>query len=315
MLENLLTSLRVTLPIFVVILLGWFLRRRHVLDEHFVLRANDLIFKVALPAKLFSDVASSDLRGAMSGRFVLLAVLGTLAGIALAWLLGDLLLRNPSEQGAFIHASFRGNFAYVGLTLLQNLIGSSVTALAAVMMATVIPIYNIAAVVVLTVKKPGAPKLRIGKLLLDVLKTPMVIGILAGIPFSLLRIGLPFIVAKPLGYLSAMVAPLALLCVGASVRFADVRRKTRAILPACLFKLVIQPLLVVPAAVLLGLSGPEVLVLLVLTGTPSAVNVYIVTQKMDGDGELASGIVVLSTALSVLTLTLWLFALKTMGVW
>jgi len=71
----------------------------------------------------------------------------------------------------------------------------------------------------------------------------------------------------------------------------------------------------VPLAIWLGLSGPQVLVLLVLSGTPAAVNVYIITQKMGGDGEMASGIVVLSTALSIVTLTIWLFALKTFGVW
>ena len=315
MLTNLLVSLRVTLPIFAVILVGWVLRRKEVLDDGFVRRANDLIFRVALPAKLFLDVSGSDLRGAMNGTFVLLAVLGTLAAIVLSWVLGDLTLKDPAEQGAAIHASFRGNFAYMGLTLLQTLVGDQVVALGAVMMATVIPIYNVAGVVVLTLKKRDAQKLRIGRLLWDVVKTPMVAAILVAIPFSLLGFELPFVVEKPLSYLSAMVAPLALLCVGAAVRLDSVRRDTRKMIPACLFKLIVQPLLVVPAAVLLGLSGPEVLVLLVLTGTPSAVNVFIVTQKLGGDGDLASGIVVLSTALSIVTLTLWLFALKTVGVW
>ena len=315
MLTNLLTSLEVTLPIFAVILLGWLLNRTHVLDEHFVLRANDLIFRVALPAKLFLDVSACDLRATMDLKFVMIAIGATLLSILLAWIFGSHYLTDPAEQGAFIHGAVRGNFAYVGLTLLQNLIGDQVMALGAIIMATVIPIYNVAGVVILTIKKSGAEKLRPGRLLLDVLKTPMIVAILVAIPFSLLRVQLPFVVEKPLSYLSAMVAPLALLCVGAGVRLDSVRRNLRKILPACAFKLILQPLLMVPLAIWLGLSGPQVLVLLVLSGTPAAVNVYIITQKMGGDGEMASGIVVLSTALSIVTLTIWLFALKTFGVW
>ncbi|MEA5039898.1 MAG: AEC family transporter [Clostridiaceae bacterium] len=315
MLTNLLTSLEVTLPIFAIIALGWLLRRNEVLNENFVLRTNDLIFRVALPAKLFIDVSSSDLRATMNIKFVSLAVGVTLLCILLAWIFGSHFLKEPSEQGAFIHGAFRGNFAYVGLTLLQNLIGTQVLALGAVIMATVVPIYNIAGVVILTLKKTDAEKPKFGRLLIDVVKTPMIAAILIAIPFSLLQIKLPFIIEKPLSYLSVMVAPLALLCVGAGVRLESIRGDLRKILPACAFKLILQPLLMVPAAIWLGLSGPEVMVLLILAGVPSAVNVYIITQKMGGDGEMASAIVVLSTALSIVTLTIWLFVLKTIGIW
>lgn len=315
MLINFLTSLEVTLPIFTVILLGWILRKSNVLGEQFVMQANELIFRVAMPAKLFMDVSTSDLRATMNAKFVILALVTTLIGLLMAWIIGSKLMKTPEEQGAFIHGAFRSNFAYVGLTLLQNLIGDQVLALGAVIMATVVPIYNVAGVVIMTIKKPNPEKLNVPKLLLDIIKTPMIAAILIAIPFSLFEIKLPFIAAKPLSYLSTMAASLALLCVGAGIQSGSVRKNLRKILPACGIKLVLEPLLMVPAAIWLGLSGPEVLVLMVLSGTPSAVNSYIVTQRMGGDGDLASGIVVMSTALSIVTLTLWLMVLKTVRVW
>ena len=315
MLANLVTSLNITLPIFIMILLGWILKSMKIIDDHYLLRANDIIFRVALPVKLFHEVAACDLRANMDWKFVGVALGVSVVCILIAWVAGSLYLKEPADQGAFIHSSFRGNFAYVGLALLQNVSGSEAMASAAVVMATVIPLYNIAGVVVLSLKKPDSGKINVGRLLLDVLKTPMVVGILVAIPFSLLRVEFPTIIDKPLEYLSDMVTPMALLSVGASVSFASVFHRLRDILPACALKLIIQPLIMVPAGILLKLPANEILVLLILSGTPSAINSYIVTQRMGGNGELASSIVVMTTVLSIFTLTLWLFALKALGVW
>ena len=315
MLADLVTSLNITLPIFIMILLGWALKSAKLIDDHYLLRANDIIFRVALPVKLFYEVSACDLRANMDWRFVAVAIGVSILCMVIAWVVGSLFLKDPADQGAFIHTSFRGNFAYVGLALLQNVSGGSAMAAAAVVMATVIPLYNIAGVVVLSLKKPDSGKINVGRLLLDVVKTPMVLGILVAIPFSLMQIKFPTVVSKPLEYLSDMVTPMALLSVGASVSFASVLHGLREILPACGLKLIVQPLIMVPIGVALKLPVNEILVLLVLSGTPSAINSYIVTQRMGGNGELASSIVVMTTILSIFTLTLWLFALKSLGVW
>lgn len=312
MLQNLLFSLNMSLPLFAVLTLGYLLLRKGLLTEEYVSRTSSLVYYVLLPAKLFLDISTTDLSSAFEPRYMLVAVAGCLIQFAAAWLCGNLLCPLRDKQSAFSHACFRGNFVYLGLALLQNIYGTTVVPSAAVILMLVLPLYNIQGVVLMTAKESRG-RVRAGTILVGIFRNPMVLSILAALPFAFFQIPLPFVVTKSLGYLQAATSTMALLVVGASVRFDAIRANLSLILRACSVKLVLMPLIWAAMALLAGLTVEQTVTLTMVGAMPAAVNVYIITEKMGGDGDLACGVVVVSHLLSLATLTGIVFLLKTAG--
>lgn len=311
MLANLLFSLNICLPVFFLLGLGFLLREKGYFNEEYIDRTTRLVFNVLLPGKLFIEMAQTDLRAAFEGKYAAAALVGSLTQFALAWLLGDLICRDRRKQGAFSHACFRSNFAYVGLALLGNIYDGPL-AETAVIMAIVVTLYNVEGAVLMTVKESRG-KVDVRGIVLNVLKNPMILSIVAGIPFAYFRVELPFVVTKSFGYLQDTAGPIALLTVGASIRLSAVRSDLPLLLKAASVKLVVNPLLWVALGLALGLTDRQLVTAVVCAAMPTAVNTFIVTRRMGGDGDLVGGAVVVSHLLSMVTMPVAIFLMKTAG--
>lgn len=311
MLQNLLFSVNTSLPLFILLGLGYVLTRKGMFSDDYVSRTTNLVYYVMLPAKLFLDMCQTDLSAAFDPKYVAVTAGGVMVQFALAWVCGDLLCRDKTKQSAFAHACFRGNFAYLGMALLQNIYGNSIAS-TAVILAIVLPLYNIQGVALLTVKE-GEGGVHVGKILLGVLKNPMVLAILAGLPFAYFHVELPFVVTKSLSYLEVATSTMALLVVGASIKLDAIREDLGLLLRAAGIKLVIMPAIWGGMAVLAGLTTEQVVTLTVVGAMPSAVNVYIITDKLGGDGKTACGAVVVTHLVSIVTMTGVVFILRSTG--
>ncbi|WP_295585353.1 AEC family transporter [uncultured Oscillibacter sp.] len=311
MLQNLLFSVNTSLPLFILLGLGYVLTRKGMFSDDYVSRTTNLVYYVMLPAKLFLDMCQTDLSAAFDPKYVAVTAGGVMVQFALAWVCGDLLCRDKTKQSAFAHACFRGNFAYLGMALLQNIYGNSIAS-TAVILAIVLPLYNIQGVALLTVKE-GEGGVHVGKILLGVLKNPMVLAILAGLPFAYFHVELPFVVTKSLSYLEVATSTMALLVVGASIKLDAIREDLGLLLRAAGIKLVIMPAIWGGMAVLAGLTTEQVVTLTVVGAMPSAVNVYIITDKLGGDGKTACGAVVVTHLVSIVTMTGVVFILRSAG--
>ena len=319
MLENFIFSLNMSLPIFILMILGYFLRKKEILSTSFLECANTFLFQIALPAKLFLDTATTDFTQSFDPIFLLLAVGGTIVFFILFWVYGHFVIKEPKKIGAFVHGAVRGNYVYIGFALIQNILGTgTLPAEAMLASAFVLPLYNILAVLVLTVTNNPVKKIDKKNLLKQIITNPMIVAILVGLPFSFLSIytdfTLPFAIDKSLDYLGSMTTPLALIIIGANTKMTAIAENMSSIITASVFRLILQPLIIVPLAILFGLGNNAILVLFVVFGVPSAANVYIVTKKMGGDADMASGIIVVSVIMSLFTLTVGIFMLRTIGV-
>lgn len=312
MLENLLFSLNMSLPLFAVLGLGFLLARRGLFTQDYLSKTTSLVYYVFLPAKLFLDISSSDLSQAFAPRYVAVVAAGAVVQFIVAWLAGNLLCRDPRRQSAFSHASFRGNFVYLGLALLQNIYNTSAIPSATVILAVMMPLYNIQGVILMSVKE-SRDGIHPGAILLDILKNPMVLAILAGLPFAFFQVQLPYVVTKSLSYLQVATSTMALLVVGASIRLDAIRSDLALLLKISGVKLLVMPLIWGVMAVLAGLSPEQTVTLTIVGAMPAAVNVYIITDKMGGDGKLACGAVVVTHLASLVTMTGIVFFLKNMG--
>ena len=194
-------SVNAVLPVFLVMLLGYILRRREVLTQSFIDVAVTLVFYVSLPAKMFLDVAESDFF-CHSGR-ALRAVLvcATAASFAAAWALGVALVRDKGKIGAFAHCAFRGNFRYIGLPLVQNLLQAEAVPSTVLVVTFVVPLYNVLSVLLLSWYDPSGARPSPRALAWQVLKNPMILAVLAALPFSFLRLHIPYAAEKAVGYL------------------------------------------------------------------------------------------------------------------
>ena len=242
LLANLLFSVNMSLPLFVLLGLGYILARKGMFSDDYVARSTNLVYYVMLPAKMFLETANTDLGATFAGRYVVVAVAGAMVQFVIAWVLGNVLCKDKSKQSAFAHASFRGHFAYLGMALLQNIYNTPTVASTAVIMAVVLPIYNIQGVVLMTIKE-GDGGIHVGKILKSILKNPVIISILAALPFAYFQIELPSVATKSLSYLQTATSTMALLTVGASIKLDAIQHDFKLLLKVAGVKLVLMPAL------------------------------------------------------------------------
>lgn len=311
--DSLIYSLNATVPIFAVIFLSYLLRRHGFFPDGFIAGADKLVFRVLLPALLFRDIAAGRITETFDLRFFLFCALSTTLYFALIWLGAERFLPDRRMIGAFVQGSFRGSLAVLGVAFVQNIYGHA--GLVPLMIVATVPLYNIYSVIVLTVRSnaPSAQSGRLKQTLRGIATNPIILGIVAGLPFSLFGIDLPPICSKTLDLLAAPATPLALVSIGAGFEGRRALRKLKPTLAAACIKLLILPAVFLPPAIWMGFRDQALVALVIMLGAPSTVSCYIMAKNMEGDHVLSSSIVVATTALSSITMTLILFILRTLA--
>lgn len=314
--ENLLFCLNATVPVFMLMILGFFFRRIRLFNDAFVSQANKFVFTIALPVLVFRDLATTDFISAWDTSFVLFCFGVTLLCILLAFFL-SLFFRKKYSQGEFIQAAYRSSAALLGIALIQNIYGDS--GMAPLMIIGSVPLYNIMAVVVLEFFKPdqgnkkGFDKKLIFYTLKGILTNPILIGIFLGILWSILRVPMPKMLDKTLTHVSNLATPLGLMAMGATF---DIKRAFGCLQPAllCTFmKLIGFVSLFLPLALALGFRNSQIIAILIMLGSATTVSCFVMAKNMGHDGVLSSSVVMLTTFFSAFTITFWLFLLKSGG--
>ena len=311
--ENLIFSLNATIPVFLLMVLGLALRKIGWIDEVFASKMNKFVFRVPLPVLLFQDLATVDFYEMWDGRFVLFCFAVTFLGIVIAGLL-SLLLKNRRIQGEFIQASYRSSAALLGIAFIQNIYGSA--GIAPLMIIGSVPLYNIMAVAVLSFFSPERKKLDAGtvkKTWKGIVTNPIIIGILIGMIWSLLRLPLPEIAAKTVSSIGATATPLGLMAMGASFDFRKALGQKGPALAASFLKLIGFCAVFLPIAAAMGFRQEKLVAILIMLGSATTVSCYVMAKNMDHEGTLTSSVVMLTTLGSAFTVTAWLYILKSLG--
>lgn len=311
--ESLLYSLNATLPIFAVIAIGYILKQTGMLNDNFIEVANRFIFKVTLPILLFTDIGATNISKNFDGKYILFCAVVTTICFWTIWFITKKIMKDSSMIGAFVQASFRGSAAIFGIAFIQNIYGDA--GMAPLMIIGSVPLYNIYSVIVLTFEGDNNEKGmdNIKKACINIIKNPIIIGILLGILESLLNINFPKIVDKTLENFAVIASPLALVTIGASFEGKKALAKIKPTLVSSFIKLIVQVALFLPLAVYFGFRDQKLIALLIMLGCPSTVSSYIMAKNMNNDGVLTSSIIVVTTLLSAFTLTIWIFILKSLG--
>ena len=311
--ENLIFSLNATIPIFLMMVLGVFFRKTGLLKENMINGLNQFVFKATLPVLLFGDLAKQDFAEAWNGKFVAFCFVVTLVSISLVALM-SMALKDKSQRGEFIQGAYRSSAAILGIAFITNIYGNS--GMAPLMIIGSVPLYNIMAVVVLSFTKPGqngmSPEL-IKKTLKGIATNPIILGILAGALWSVLRLPMPTILTKTVSSLGGLTTPLGLMAMGAAFNWSEAKSGMGPAFAASFMKLIGLCTLFLPVAVLLGFREAEMIAILIMLGSSTTVSSYVMARNMGHSGVLSSSIVAITTLGSAFSLTFWLYVLKTLA--
>lgn len=315
MLENFIYSINVTIPIFLVMVLGYFLRRRGMLNENFVNVANKFNFDVTLPFMVFRDIAAVDIRSVFDLKYVLFCAIASSVCFWVVWGLAKLFIKDKSLIGAFVQASFRSSAAVMGLAFISNLYGPS--AMGPLMIIGAVPLYNIYSVLVLTFEAEddgtGRDTGKLKEACVNILKNPIIISIVLGLIISLCKLKFPVLVDNTIDNVAKMATPLALITLGAGFEGKEALAKMKPTLWAAFIKLIGQAAIFIPIAIALGFTGEKLIAIMVMLAAPATPSCYIMAKNMKNDGALTASIIVTTTLLAAFTLTGWIFILRSMG--
>lgn len=311
--DNLVFSLNATVPIFLMMILGLFFNKIGWMDEEFANKMNKFVFRIPLPVLLFGDLAVVDIKKAWDTKFVIFCFIITLISITIA--IGiSCLLKDRSIQGEFIQGAYRSSAALLGIAFIQNIYGNS--GQAPLMIIGSVPLYNIMAVVVLSVFKPGNnsfDKALVKKTLKGIATNPIIIGIVAGFVWSALKLPMPTILHKVVSNVGATATPMGLMSMGATFEMKKATSKMKPTLVAVFMKLVGFCAIFLPMAALLGFRNEEMIAILVMLGSATTVSCFVMARNMGHEGTLSSGVIMMTTLLSAFTLTMWLDVLRSFG--
>lgn len=300
------------LPMCLIMALGYGTRRLGWIRREEISAINKIAFRIFLPCLLYYNVYCSDLSGSFDPLLMAYAVGGVLLTFGLS--LGYTLLTEklPERRGVMIQGMFRSNYVIMGIPVATALLGADQLGTVSILIAVVVPLFNMLSVVVLEVFRGQKPKPL--HILGQIAKNPLVIGSALGILTLAAGIRLPHILEQTIQNVSTIASPLQLFLLGAFFQFSGLKTYRRELVTVSAAKLIVAPGLFLGLGALLGFRGVAFVSLIGIFASPTAVNSFTMAQQMGGDAELAGDIVVTTSAVSILTMFLWIFLFKSLGV-
>ena len=298
-------------PVFLLIGFGALLVKVRFFNQDMLKSMNDLAYWIGLPAFIFYRLATVSLVWNDLVPMLTVFLTGTVAAMAIGWILIRMLGLPNASRGTFLQASFRGNLAFIGLPVvifafsgveggdLQRTQDLAVLALAPIMI-----LYNVVAVFVLYASHAGSGSKLVLKTVRQLLTNPLLLASLAGVMVAMLGWSFPNFLHRSLEALSRIALPLALLCIGGSLLVVPVKGRLGSALTASILKVAVAPLAGFGVGLALGIETDIMLVSVIYLACPTAAASYVLAQQLGGDGALAASTVVISTLLSLISLSL-----------
>ncbi len=311
--DNLYYSLNATMPIFLVMILGFVFRKIGLLSENLASGINKFVFKVALPTNLFIQLYDVDIFTIWDTKYVIFCFVATLISVLISWGIAHF-LRDRSVRGEVVQASYRSSASLLGMAYIENIYGSA--SVGSLMMIGCVPLYNVSAVIILSLMNPnntGIDGNKIKSSLIGIIKNPIIWGIILGFAWSLTGIHFPTIAETTVSYIGRTASPLGLLAMGAMIDFGSIIKQKGPVILSVFMKLVLFVVIFAPVAIWLGFEGEKLIALIIMLGSASTVAGFIMAKNMGHEGNVSAGSAALSTLLSSFTMTLWIWLLRSGG--
>ena len=306
--ENLILSLNVVLPLFITMSLGYFLKYLNMFDNNTLDTMNNITFKSFLPMLLFYNIYKTDLQGVFNLKLMIFSATCVIALYLILYLIVPLIEKDNKKRGALLQGLFRSNFVIFGIPITESLFGSEKVGVAALLIAVIVPLFNILSVIALETFRGGKPDFR--KISIGIIKNPLIIASCLGVLTLLLKIKIPTAIEKTISDVSKIATPLSLILLGASFKFDNIKKYLKQTTIAVVGKTILTPCIILPICIMFGYRGVELSTLMIIFAAPTAISSFTMAQQMDSDSDLAGQIVVFTSAFCVVTVFMWIFVLK-----
>lgn len=296
-------ALSITAPIFILISLGaWLYHIRFITDE-FINISSKFIFNIGLPIILFTSTAGHDFKHLMNVSHIALIIITTLVIYLLSNVTASTVISAKRDKGVFVQGAFRGNLIILGLAFCANAYPEKGIAIATIPTAFTIITYNLLSIYTLnnSLHNQGGS---LKKNLLDIIKNPLIIGIMAGIIANLINFPTPDIIVQSNQYIAKMTLPLALIAIGGSLNFLQIKQNIKVAFISSIWKVILSPVILVILLTFIPVDPVAAGVLFLLVASPTATASVIMVKSMNGNSDLAAKIVILSTLMSLFTVTI-----------
>lgn len=313
MLENIIFTTNIVLPVFLIILLGYFIKRVGVIKENFVDVISKFVFNVSLPAFIFMKISVLDLTAVLDMGQIIFIYVGTLLVYFIVWGLSSLFIKDGRDLSVFVQGAYRSNYAIVGLAIISNLFGDEGLGKASLILAFLLPVYNVLAVIILTVPMRKIRKLNLKGTVQEIILNPLIIAVIVALPFSYFKIELPSMLFTTGNFLADVALPLALIGIGGSLNIENIKRASTLAFNSSILKLIVVPAVLTYFAYLFGYRAMDLGIMFILFACPTAIVSFIMAQAMGCNGKLAGNIVLISTLGSVVTISFGIVLFKQLG--
>lgn len=310
MIDNIIFTGNVVAPVFLLVALGYFVKKINVINENFVDVTSKFVYSVSLPALVFINIAEIDLSEAIDFNQIIYIYAATLFSFVIVWIISFPFIKDGKNLSVFVQGAYRSNFAIVGFAIISKLFGSYALGKAAILLAFILPLYNILAVIILTVPMRKERKLNIKSTVFEILFNPLIIAVILGLPFSIYRIEIPSFLNLTLGFLSELALPLALVGIGGSLNLENIKKASGLAFTSSAIKIIFIPLVLTFGAYHFGYRETELGIMFVLFASPTAIVSFIMAEAMGANSKLAGNIVLISTVASVFTIAVGIVILK-----
>lgn len=309
--DDLLFSLNTVFPLLGMMAIGFAARRLGIIGESAARQINACVFKIFLPLLLCFNIVDTKLGASFDGRTLLYAFVTTLSCFGVLFFVTPRLCHDRASCGVLIQGIARSNYAIFGIPLVSMMYPNADTSIAVIMVAVVVPVFNVLSTIALMVF--AGERTHPLRILKGVLLNPLIIATLAGFLLWYFQIPLPTMIETPLRNLGSIATPLALFILGASLDFGKARANRKLLVISVTGRLIGVPLIFLSLAIALGIRDVSLAALIAVYASPTSVSSFPMAQQMGGNGDLAGGQVVFTTVFSILTVFLWVFALRSLG--
>ncbi len=308
--QNIILTAQIVAPVFLIIALGYLLKKTSVINEKFVTVTSKFVFNVSLPALIFFNISKIDLTATLDVKEIVFIYLTTIFAYGVIWVISGLFIKDGKNLGVFIQGGYRSNFAIVGFAVISSFYGNEALGKSSLILAFILPLYNILAVIALTVPLRKEKSLNFKTTLIEIITNPLILSVIAALPFSYFKISIHPVITNTGGYLSAIALPLALVGIGANLNLKEIKEASFYAFASSSVKLILMPLIGTFVAYELGFRNRELGIIFILFACPTAIVSFIMAEAMGGNSKLAGNIVLITTLGSIITITIGLFLLK-----
>lgn len=310
MIDNIIFTSNVVAPVFLLVALGYFVKKINVINENFVDVTSRFVYSVSLPALVFINIAEIDLSEAIDFNQIIYIYAATLFNFLIMWALSIPFIKDGKNLSVFVQGAFRSNFAIVGFAIVSKLFGSFALGKASIVLAFVLPLYNVLAVIILTVPLRKERKLNLKNTLYEIILNPLIVAVIIGLPFSYFKVKIPLVINSTAGFLSELALPLALIGIGGSLNLQNIKKASGLAFTSSAIKVILVPLILTFGAYYFGFKGIDFGIMFVLFASPTAIVSFIMAEAMGANSKLAGNIVLISTVASVFTIAIGIVILK-----